>query len=441
MSHARHEILGGEVQIFKRPRSPYWQCSATVGGRQHRLSTKKESLAQAQDAAEDWYLELKGKNRWGGGIKPRGTPFTKAADTFLEEYETLVGHLRNRDYVDGHKRRVKNHLMPFFGSMGLQDIKTGTIHAYRMHRHTEPPPVEPGPVEYLPNGRKKPKPRPWTRPAPNTIHQEIVTLRQILKTALRHGWIDYMPSLSPAFQLREKIRHRAWFTPKEYRQLQDAAKRRIANPPKERWKPSCETLFDFIVFMANTGLRPDEAYRLQYRDVEIVVDETTGERILDIDVRGKRGTGYCKSMPAAVYPFQRMKKRNNGQPTDVIFAKFPRELWKTVLKEEGLVFDRDNNRRTPYSLRHTYICLRLMEGADIYQIAKNCRTSVEMIEKHYAVHLKNTLDASAINVRKQPLKTRASEPRTRASEPNPSQPVNSASRRWKSPLATTPPLR
>ena len=41
-----------------------------------------------------------------------------------------------------------------------------------------------------------------------------------------------------------------------------------------------------------------------------------------------------------------------------------------------------------------------MEGADIYQIAKNCRTSVEMIEKHYAVHLKHTLDASAINRRR-----------------------------------------
>jgi hypothetical protein len=40
----------------------------------------------------------------------------------------------------------------------------------------------------------------------------------------------------------------------------------------------------------------------------------------------------------------------------------------------------------------------LMEGADIYQVAKNCRTSVEMIEKHYAIHLKNTLDAAAINV-------------------------------------------
>jgi integrase len=64
---------------------------------------------------------------------------------------------------------------------------------------------------------------------------------------------------------------------------------------------------------------------------------------------------------------------------------------------------RDGRRRTAYSLRHSYICFRLMEGADIYQIAKNCRTSVEMIEKHYAAHLKTTLDAAAINVRKPKL--------------------------------------
>ena len=59
---------------------------------------------------------------------------------------------------------------------------------------------------------------------------------------------------------------------------------------------------------------------------------------------------------------------------------------------------RESGLRTAYSLRHTYICLRLMEGADIYQIAKNCRTSVEMIEKYYAAHIKTSLDAAAINV-------------------------------------------
>jgi hypothetical protein len=39
-----------------------------------------------------------------------------------------------------------------------------------------------------------------------------------------------------------------------------------------------------------------------------------------------------------------------------------------------------------------------MEGADIYQIAKNCRTSVEMIEKYYAAHIKTQLEAAVINV-------------------------------------------
>src|ERR1700758_1064769 len=86
------------------------------------------------------------------------------------------------------------------------------------------------------------------------------------------------------------------------------------------------------------------------------------------------------------------------EPTDLIFPKWQRELFKTILDEEKLRIDREGQPRTAYSLRHTYICLRLMEGADIYQIAKNCRTSVEMIEKYYASHIKTSLDAVAINV-------------------------------------------
>jgi hypothetical protein len=80
------------------------------------------------------------------------------------------------------------------------------------------------------------------------------------------------------------------------------------------------------------------------------------------------------------------------------------------LARAKLKFDRDGNRRTAYSLRHTYICMRLMEGADIYPIAKNCRTSVEMIEKFYAAHIKNTLDATAINVMRPRRARTASQP-------------------------------
>lgn len=162
--------------------------------------------------------------------------------------------------------------------------------------------------------------------------------------------------------------------------------------------------------MANTGLRPDEAYNIEHRDVDIVEDDATGEVILEIEVRGKRGVGYCKSMPNAVRPYQRIVQRNKPQPMDKVFPTNHLRMFNTVLDQEGLKFIRDGKRRTAYSLRHTYISLRLMEGADIYQVAKNCRTSVEMIEKHYAAHIKNVIDASAINVRhEKPKKIKSAE--------------------------------
>ena len=143
---------------------------------------------------------------------------------------------------------------------------------------------------------------------------------------------------------------------------------------------------------------------LEYRDIEIVDDEATGETILEIEVRGKRGVGYCKSMPGAVRPFERMLKRNiteqTGQGTKRLFPSDFKKMLNGILIEQKLKFDRDGKARTAYSLRHSYICFRLLEGADIYQVAKNCRTSVEMIEKHYAAHLKDMIDASLVNVRK-----------------------------------------
>jgi integrase len=121
---------------------------------------------------------------------------------------------------------------------------------------------------------------------------------------------------------------------------------------------------------------------------------------LEIAVRGKRGVGYCKSTTGAVRPFERLVKRNSLAPTDRLFPANHKKQFNRILERENLKFDREGNRRTAYSLRHTYICLRLLEGADIYQIAKNCRTSVEMIERYYAAHIRTSLDAAAINVRR-----------------------------------------
>jgi len=61
--------------------------------------------------------------------------------------------------------------------------------------------------------------------------------------------------------------------------------------------------------MGNTGMRPDEAGNLQHRDVTVVTDAGSGQEILEIEVRGKRGIGFCKSTTGAVRPYQRLLYR------------------------------------------------------------------------------------------------------------------------------------
>jgi integrase len=388
-----HKLMGGRLHVYRRENGTQWQCSTYLAGKNWRVSTKEESLANAKDFAEDWYLRLKGLHH-AGELKV-GKTFKDAANQFLLEYETITAGERNPQYVKSHGDRLRVHLLPFFGDKVLSEITPGSVQEYRIHRTTS---------------RKDAKTGEAQRPARSTLHHEIVTLRHVLKTANRHGWLPYLPDLSAPYKASGKISHRAWFSPKEYKQLYAATRTRAKNPLNPRWRTACENLHDYVLFMANTGLRPDEAARLEFRDVAIVTDEATGERILEIEVRGKRGVGYCKSMTGAVMPFERLRKRKKPQPTDRLFGKIQRELLNSILDELKLKFDRDGNRRTAYSLRHTYICMRLMEGADIYQIAKNCRTSVEMIEKYYASHIKNTLDAAAINVRK-PKPTKKSTPK------------------------------
>jgi integrase len=421
-----HAVLAGKVQIYKRPKSRFWQCSASIKGQQYRESTKLESLSEAKEFAEDWFLTLHGQAR-AGLLKNKEKTFRQAAEKFEKEYEIITEGQRSPRWVSGHKDRLRLHLLPFFGEFGLSEVTAGKVQDYRVHRAKNP---------YIrPKKKKKPdaeqsgpppadqKPEPVKPPARSTIHDEIVTIRQVLKTAIRHGWLAHLPDLSPPYKTQGKVGHRAWFSPEEYKDLYEATRRYARKPFRKRDQWNARQVHDYLLLLANSGLRPDEAKNLQHRDVKIIVDEATAERILLIEVRGKRGLGYCKSMPNAVRPYERLlaralpDKAKDGaaenaeapksypQSHDPVFPGNHIKLFNGILKRTGLKFDRDGNRRTAYSLRHSYICFRLLEGADPWAIAKNCRTSVEMIEKFYAVHIANALDASAINVRRHRLKS------------------------------------
>ena len=97
--------------------------------------------------------------------------------------------------------------------------------------------------------------------------------------------------------------HRGWFSPDEYKTLYTATRANIKRANSDVHCYLAAQLHDKILFPANTGIRPDEANWLEYRDIEIVEDDATGETILEIEVRGKRGVGYCKSTTGAMRYF------------------------------------------------------------------------------------------------------------------------------------------
>ena len=363
------------------------------------------------------------------GLNLDKTRFKQAARQYVRE-SGFKNKSRSDREVELRLEWLRTYLVPYFGDMTIAAITPEAIEQYRQHRLAP----DDGAAPPSPNALRKEigalgEMLRWIKwrakpPARSTLLSEIVTLRQVIKTAIRHGWLEHLPDFSPPFRKAEKITHRAWFSPDEYKTLYEASRARVRRNKGTGRQWAAEQLHDYILFMANTGLRPDEANTLEFRDVEIVEDEATDETILLISVRGKRGVGYCKSMVGAVRPFERLRDRprpasvgqSNGddaddeaeagtekrlpKPTDLIFPSNHKKQFNAILAENDLKFDREGSRRTAYSLRHTYICLRLLEGADIYQIAKNCRTSVEMIEKFYASHISTTLDAAAINVRR-----------------------------------------
>lgn len=186
----KHTILGGDVHIYQRENSGKWQCSTYLNGKNHRTSTKERSLARAKDFAEDWYLELRGKHK-RGELQNEKT-FKFAAQKFLDEYAVILADQRSPKWIKDHEGRIRLHLNPFFGKLPLSQVTSGAVQDYRAHRI---------------QGMDGSKP-----PSRSTLHTEIVTLRQIMKTAQRHGWISYLPDFSAPYKTSGKIVHRAWFS-------------------------------------------------------------------------------------------------------------------------------------------------------------------------------------------------------------------------------------
>ena len=242
-----------------------------------------------------------------------------------------------------------------------------------------------------------------------TVSQYLVILRKVFKHALRMKAIAAVPEL-PAVKVSSTPR--GAFTPSEYwrilrraRALRgqphplDAQALRIHHklrhadrfmPPDLAWAAG---------FMANSFIRPGDLKALRHRHVEEV---RQGHHIyLRLTLpETKRHAQPIVTLYPAVRIYRALASHaaqsGFGQPDDFLFLPHLRDrhyalgvlglMFNWVLDELGLKLGPHGQPRTLYSLRHSAITFRLLygHGIDLLTLARNARTSVEVINRHYA---------------------------------------------------------
>ena len=65
------------------------------------------------------------------------------------------------------------------------------------------------------------------------------------------------------------------------------------------------------------------------------------------------------------------------------------QMFKRLVRVEGLETDAYGQAQTTYSLRHSSLCIQIRKtgGNDLFGLAKNARISALMLEKFYLTHL------------------------------------------------------
>jgi integrase len=237
-----------------------------------------------------------------------------------------------------------------------------------------------------------------------TIRAEMATLRSIMLFAAAK---TYIPDATiRVFTFRPlklgKPRGEA-FMPEEYKKLHTYARNTwIAKAKNKQARWYREVFYWFMLSMTNTGFRPPEAANLQRRDIGEPRNGTDGRPFLPIRVRGKdKFRELVAPMSVSTYlgrvielADQRLKALGieptpqtpvfinyDGTPALSLYASLLEDLLSE--KESNLLLSAAGKRRSTYSLRHTYATFRLMRGTDVYFLAKQMGTSVEMIEDYY----------------------------------------------------------
>jgi integrase len=262
-----------------------------------------------------------------------------------------------------------------------------------------------------------------------TVSQYLVVVRKLLKLAVRHGFLRELPEMP---EVKVLSRPRSMLSLPEYRALIKTAHRleqqqtlapelKSTGGHRERfWVASRNRCLPpdmawAIRFMVNSFVRPGDIRQLKHKHVQVVRSESTYLR-LTLPETKKHDTPVVTLRPAVqVYEvaLARAQAKGLGGPDDYVFLPGETDrvyalavlgFWfKWVMREAGVATaDALGRDRTLYCLRHTSIMFRLLygQGIDMLTLARNARTSVQMIERFYASALDGEMNVAMLQSRR-----------------------------------------
>jgi len=150
---------------------------------------------------------------------------------------------------------------------------------------------------------------------------------------------------------------------------------------------------ELCTYPSNTGIRVGEARTLYWKDIRLEPTSPETEPTIVFFVSGKTGGREVVARNVDVLEYLQHIKELYVEPTpdEFVFAhkdgkpiKSFKKSFASFIDAAGVGVDGKGNRRTIYSLRHTYATFRLEEGVGVYTLARNMGTSVSMIERFYA---------------------------------------------------------
>jgi len=294
--------------------------------------------------------------------------------------------------------RVKNYLLPAWGRTPIHEIDTVAVQSF---------------VDELTAQVKR-----------STVRQILMALRRVFHHASAHQMVDRIPVMP---RIKGDSVPRGAFTAQEYLHLWQAA-RKMSTAPDLRTsshRDRCGGLFakdiplhadmpDLIRFMVNCFIRPTDLKWMQHRHIQVVDGK---HRYLRLQLpESKRHVTQIVSMRPAVSLYKKIlyqaKSKGCAAPDDYVFLPEVRDRkvammiidvqFRRLLEESGLRIGKRGQTRTLYSLRHTSIMFRLLygRGIDLLTLARNARTSVEMIEKFYASELSAEMNVDLLHSRR-----------------------------------------